>query len=314
MLPVVSARSWNHRYQGRRRRSHLVGQATDWGYRDAVVCSGGGNLGAAQVGMLQVLLAEGIQPDVAVGCSVGALNATYLAVNPNLERLRYLETVWRSLDTNDVFTGSRRSVASHLLRRDAYLFEPDGLRALIARCIPVSDLSQTAIPVHVVTTDLERGLPAWWSSGSPGDILAASACLPGIFPPVTLDAGPHVDGGVLCPVPVDKAVELGAERIWVLDVTGDRTPALPAHPSALDVLLTSFAVARKALLPDTAELVTSGRQIISISLPEIPNLDVRDFSRTGELVEAGRQAAQRALAALPAATPIRLARQLQPAG
>ena len=296
MVSTVSTRPSDHGYHPRRCRLRQAGAGSGWAYRDAIVCSGGGNLGAAQVGMLQVLLEAGIKPDVAVGCSVGALNAAFLAVDPTSERLEVLETIWRSLGTADVFTGNRRSVATHLLRRDAYLFEPDGLRSLIARCVPVMDLADTAIPVHVVTTDLDRGQPVWWTSGPPGDVLSASACLPGIFPPVHLGGGPHVDGGVLCPVPIDRAVQLGAARIWVLDVTGDKVPTLPAHPSALDVLLASFAAARRALLPETAGLARPGQQVTTVSVAGVPQLDVRDFSRTAELVEAGRDAARRAVA------------------
>ena len=297
--------TWTHRYQPRRRRLRQAGTGPEWARRDAVVCSGGGNLGAAQVGMLQVLLEAGIQPDLAVGCSVGALNAAYLAVDPTVERMHGLETIWRSIGTADVFPGTRRSIATHLLRRDPHIYEPDGLRALIARFVPIADLADTAIPVHVMTTDLTRGAPAWWTAGNPLDVLSASACLPGIFPPVRLGDGLHVDGGVLCPVPVGRAVSLGAERIWVLDVTGDRGPVLPARASALDVLLASFAVARRALLPDPDELGEPGQQIVRISVGELPHIDVRDFSRTAELVDAGRAAAHAAIVRAMADQPAR---------
>ena len=85
--------------------------------REAIVFSGGGSLGAAQVGALQALYEAGITPDVVVGCSVGALNAAYLAVDPSAERVRDLEQLWRRMDQADVFPGGRFSVARRLAGR-----------------------------------------------------------------------------------------------------------------------------------------------------------------------------------------------------
>jgi NTE family protein len=270
----------------------------EWAYRDAIVCSGGGNLGAAQAGMLRALLEAGVQPDLLVGCSVGALNAAFLAVDPTPARAAELEVIWRSIAAADVFPGNRRSVATHILRRDDHLYEADGLRALIARWVPIDDLSQTAVPLQVVTTNLEAGKVAWWSSGKPADVLSASACLPGLFPPVRLEGRLHVDGGVLCPVPVERAISMGAERVWVLDVSAERAISLPERPSALDVLLASFAASRKALLADTTTITRPGQHVVRITVESPAGLDVRDFSRTAELLGAGEQAARRVLDAI----------------
>src|SRR3954451_3333460 len=150
--------------------------------REAVVFSGGGSLGAAQVGALQALFEAGIVPDVAVGCSVGALNAAYVAVDPTADRLGELERVWRALSRATVFPSGRFTVATRLAGRSDHLYSPEGLRAVIQSCVPLADLVDTKIPVHVVTTDLRPGESAWWSEGDPVDVLLASACLPGIFP------------------------------------------------------------------------------------------------------------------------------------
>jgi NTE family protein len=271
----------------RRRRGRALG--------DVFVCSGGGNLGAAQVGMLRALVDGGVIPSALVGCSVGALNAAFVAVDPSAERMQTLEEIWRSIGPGDVFAGSRRSMATHLLRRDPHLYEPDGLRGLIERFVPLEDLSDTAVPLHVVTTDLEAGVSTWWTAGTPAEVLAASACLPGVFPPVRLAGRLHVDGGVLNPVPVGRAIDLGARTVWVLDVSADRSGPLPDHPSALDVLLASFAAARRALQADADRLRDPDQRVVSISVPAPRRLDVRDFSKTGELIEAGYAAAAEAL-------------------
>ena len=262
------------------------------GYRDAFVLSGGGSLGAIQVGALQSLMDAGVRPDVLVGCSVGSLNATFLAMDPRRERLDDLEKLWLSLNRGDIFPASRRSIAGHLVRRDTHLYEPHGLRDLVDRLVPTSDIADLAVPVHIVTTDLFSGQPVWWTSGDPRQVLVASASLPGLFPPVDLGGSLHVDGGVTCPVPVQRAIELGAERIWVFDVTGGSLGRRDERMTALDILLTSFAISRYRLasheLPDPAT-----RPVIPMPRVELGKHELRDFSRTEELIEMGRQAGAR---------------------
>jgi NTE family protein len=263
-------------------------------YRDAFVLSGGGSLGAIQVGALQALMDAGIRPDVLVGCSVGALNAAFVGVDPSRERLSALESLWLSLDRADVFPASRRSIAGHLVRRDTHLYEPDGLRDLVNRLVPTVDLSELAVPIHIVTTDLFSGQPVWWTSGDPREVLVASASLPGLFPPVALGGSMHVDGGVTCPVPVQRAIELGAERIWLIDVTGGSLGRRDERMTALDILLTSFAISRYRLA--SLELPNApGHPVIPMPRVEVGKHEMRDFSRTTELIERGREAGARML-------------------
>lgn len=267
--------------------------------REAVVLSGGGSLGAAQVGALRALLEAGIRPDLVVGCSVGALDAAFLACDPTATRVDELARVWRSLDRKDVF-GAGRRLASQLVqfavRRGDHLYESDALRSLIRRWVPVADLGDTAIPCHVVTTDLLSGRPCWWSSGDTVTLLAASACLPAIFAPVPLDGSLHVDGGVTCPVPVERAVELGATRTWVLDVSGGSIGRRDERMNALDVLLMSFAISRSHLDRDPP---APGPQQRVVRLPrlDVGRLEMRDLTQTARLIDAGYDAAAEAVRA-----------------
>ena len=259
------------------------------GYREAVVLSGGGSLGAAQIGALRALLESGVRPDLLVGCSVGALNAAALAVDPVPARLDALEQAWRGLSAQDVFGPSRR-LASHALqvavRRQDHLYESHALRALVQRFVPVSDLAQTAVPCHVVTTDLRSGESCWWSSGDPVGVLTASACLPAVFAPVPLADSLHVEGGVTCPVPVDRAVQLGAARTWVIDVTGGSIGRRDDRMNALDVLLLSFAISRSHLGRPTAP-PRPDQRIVRLPRLDVGPIELRDFSHTGRLIDAG---------------------------
>lgn len=270
-------------------------------FREAVVLSGGGSLGAVQVGALRALLDGGVRPDLLVGCSVGALNAAYLASDPTPARARQLEEVWLRLDRRDVFGGGRSTVAGHVLRRHDHLYEPDALHRLIRTWVDVPDLGGTAVPVHVVTTDLQSGAPCWWSEGDPVTVLSASACLPAVFPPVALGGSLHVDGGVTCPVPTGRALDLGAARVWVVDVTGGSLGRRDHRMTALDVLLHSFAISRSHLDRHTP-LDRPGQQVLRVPHVDVGRVDLRDFTQTARLIALGRAAGEEALrGAAPAA-------------
>jgi NTE family protein len=281
----------------RRRRTPEAGGRL----REAVVLSGGGSLGAVQIGAMRALLEAGIKPDLFVGCSVGALNAAAMAMNPSLNRLNELEQIWRSLGRKDVFGGNRRMLATHLMRGDDHLYEPDALRALVRRTVPIADLSDTMVACHVVTTDLRTGAPCWWTTGDPVAVLTASACLPAVFPPVPLGDSLHVDGGVTCPVPTARALDLGAARIWVLDVTGGSIGRRDERMTALDVLLLSFAITRSHL--DAQRADRPGQRVVRLPRLALDKHELRDFSQTPKLLDQGYTAMSGLVAAELAAVP-----------
>ncbi|HVE99338.1 MAG TPA: patatin-like phospholipase family protein [Mycobacteriales bacterium] len=281
----------------------------------AIVLSGGGSAGAAQAGMLAALMAGGTRPDFIVGCSVGALNGTFLAIDPTAGRAAALVELWRGLTPRDVFGSSAvRRVVNLLTRRD-HLCSPDALRRLVRSWMPIADLADTEIPMHVITTDLHTGQPAWWSAGDTETLLAASACLPGVFPPVALGGSRHVDGGVSDAVPVERAVELGARTIWLLDVTSDDPLPVGRRMSALDVLLRSFTISRTARRAN-GTVAHEGVTVHHLRVPACAGLDPRDFSRSAALLDAGYTTAKAFVDAL-AAVPVpeqrsRLRRRLRP--
>lgn len=268
----------------------------------AIVLSGGGSAGAAQAGMLTALVEAGIRPDLVVGCSVGALNGTYLAIDPTPERLVELGDLWRGLSPRDVFGSNALRRALNLVARRDHLCSPQALRRLVREWIPVADLADTAVPMHVITTDLHTGRAAWWTAGDTETVLAASACLPGLFPPVALGGSRHVDGGVSDGVPVSRAVELGARTVWLLDVTSDDPLPAGRRMSALDVLLRSFTISRG--VRTNSVLSTDDRVTVHhLRIPEIGHVDVRDFSRSAELVDVGYQTAKAFVEALATVAP-----------
>lgn len=258
--------------------------------RTVLVLGGGGSLGAFQAGALLALLEAGIVPDALAGCSAGALNAAFLAAEPTVRRARALAGFWADPTTQRVLSpstwGRLRGMAGALTTRGDALLDAGPLRRLVAAQVTAHDVSELAVPLHITTTCLDCGEAVHHGAGPLGDALLASCALPGLLPPVRLACGVgsgtahrHVDGGVLCGVPVQAALDRAgpADRILVLDcglapTTGaaGSCAALPdaqgccglAAPPAesvrgyrapeeetrgvLDVVLRAFAVARAA--------------------------------------------------------------------
>lgn len=256
---------------------------------------GGGSAGATQVGILHSLLEAGIWPDVLVGCSVGALNAAFFALDPTLAQVGRMEALWRGLNRHRVFGTGRTGVVRRVVTHRDHLWSPRTLRDLIARNCPVDDLSDLAIPVEVVTTDIDNSVARWWRSGSAGDILYATACLPGLLPPAILDGHRHVDGGVLDPAPVQRAVDLDASTVYVLGEIVGPGDEPPARMTALDVLVRSFAVSRYARLPDPAGLARAGQRVIVVPGADTTGVAITDFRHTERFLTESRERSQRFL-------------------
>ncbi|MCW2724895.1 MAG: Patatin-like phospholipase [Frankiales bacterium] len=192
--------------------------------RTLVVLGGGGALGAFQAGALLALAEDGVLPDALYGCSAGGLNAAFLAAGPSLDRAVELVHWWGELSTTGVLLPSRWSRARGLImaatgRSDGVL-DPRPLRALVARHIPAHDVSELAVPLSITTTCLDCADARHHHRGRIADVLVASCALPGLFPPVRLaDGHLHVDGGIVCGVPVQAALDDAGpdDRILVLD-------------------------------------------------------------------------------------------------
>ncbi len=254
----------------------------------AFVFPSGGSSGAAQVGILRSLVEAGIRPDVVVGSSVGALNAAFFAMDPTIAQVDRLATIWRGLNREDVFGRNRYGTITHVLLRHDHIYTPAALRALIARFCNLTELADTKVPVHVATTDLDNGVSRWWVAGPAIDILYASACLPGLFPPVMLGGHRHVDGGVLEPAPVQRAVDLDASSVYVLGEIVGPEDDQPRRLTALDVLIRSFAISRYARLPDPTALARAGQRVITVPGADTTDIEITDFSHTSRIIDESR--------------------------
>ena len=207
----------------------------------AIVLSGGANLGAVHVGMLRALIEGGVRPDLIVGTSVGALNGAYMASRWTPDGIAGLERVWAGMSRSDVFpTRLFGGLLGFIGQRD-HLVPPHGLERLIGRHTEFVRLEDAPIPLHVVATNLLTGLDRRFSSGPTVEAVMASSAIPAAFPPVVIGDVPFIDGGVVNNTPISHAVELGADRIWVLPA-GTACGLEAAPTSALAIALQAVSV------------------------------------------------------------------------
>jgi NTE family protein len=263
--------------------------------RCAFVLSGGGSLGAVQVGMLRALFEHGVRPDFLIGTSVGAVNAAWVAGHPDEDGVVELGGIWMGLRRQDVFPLSPITSARGLLGRANHLIANDNLRSVLDHHIPYRRLEEAHLPVHVVATELKSGRATILNSGPAVPALLASCAIPGVFPPVTIGRRDYVDGGVANHTPITVAIELGATKIYVLPVG---YPWLNREPTnALGMAL--HALARIVEQKLDAE-VSANRNVADIHvMPALDLADVSpaDFSHTKELIVWGHKAARRYLGA-----------------
>lgn len=256
------------------------------------VLSGGGNLGAVQVGMLQRLLRAGLRPAALFGSSVGALNAAAIALDPSVERADEVAAVWRRIRSGDVFAGDRRLGVLKVATGRGSLHHTAGLEDLIRRFFEPSDLARTQIPLHVSTTELESGACRWWRAGDPLPILLASCAIPVVFPPVELEGKLHVDGALVEPVGLRRAAAISSGPIVVLD-TGATSMPLGPLDGAVATVAAAIRAGRMARLDDDRSRIDPGRlHWIEVRCPD---LAYDDFGHTEELIDLGRSAADRFL-------------------
>ncbi len=259
----------------------------------AFVLSGGGSLGAVQVGMLQALSARGVDPDLLVGTSAGAVNAAFVAGRGTSARaLADLERTWGATRFADVFPVSPLRPLLAVAGRRPSFFDARGLRRVVAHHLTFARLQDAPIPLHVVATDLLTGTEVLLSAGSAVEAVLASTAIPAILPPVPIEGRLLVDGGLADNTAISQAVHLGADRIFVLP--GGAACALVGPPTA------PFGVALHALTLLVQQRLAHdirryAGQVELHLLPPLCPLRVAptDFGHGAELVTAARRASLR---------------------
>jgi NTE family protein len=261
--------------------------------RIAFVLSGGGSLGAMQVGMLQALFEAGIRPDLLVGTSAGAVNAAWIAGRPDDGGVAELASIWLGLRRQHIFPISPWAGACGLIGRTNHVISNAGLRSLLERHLPFSRLEDAALPVHVVATELKTGRAVVLSSGPAIPALLASSAIPGVFPPVTIGRRELVDGGVADMNPIATAVAQGATHVYVLPVG---YPWLrQGRTNAIGMALQALARVVESRLSVEVAAHSHAADIRVLPTIDGPAVSPADFSRTPELINRSYQTTRRYL-------------------
>ncbi len=211
----------------------------------AFVLGGGGVLGAAEVGMLRALFEHDITPDLVLGTSVGALNGAMVAREPRISVIDRLTELWLTVSTSrDVYGDRPLRTVRRAVSTGTHIYSPKPLRERLEE--EFGDLRIEDLPVRfqVCAAHIERAAEHWFETGRLVDAVLASAAVPGLLPPAKVDGNHFLDGGIVNSIPVARAVQLGATRLFVLQVGRiDRPLSVPRRP--WEVARVSFEIARR---------------------------------------------------------------------
>ena len=216
----------------------------------AFVLGGGGVLGAVEVGMLRALLERGIVPDLVLGTSVGALNGAMVAREPELGVVEKLTALWQGAGRSGgaqpqhVYGDRPLRTVRRAVSTGTHLWSARPLQQALAE--EFGDLTFEDLPVRfqVCAASIERAAEHWFDSGPLVDAVVASAAVPGLLPPAKVGDEHFLDGGIVNSIPLARAVRLGADRVFVLQVGRiDRPLSVPRRP--WEVARVSFEIARR---------------------------------------------------------------------
>lgn len=253
----------------------------------AFVFSGGGNLGAVQVGMLRALAEASIVPDLIVGCSVGAINGAAFAVEPNLDGVDRLARLWDRMGNGqpNLMPPNRfLPMVAQLARKGESLHNRETLADLLDEELPVKTFEELEISFSCVATNLVTATEHWFDSGRLVPALLASAALPAVYPAFETSAGRFIDGGVLHEIHAHRAIALGATTIYILHVGHLEGRDLEVQ-RPFDGISRAYWVARRYRMEEDLRSVPASITLHRLPAGSMPKLRFDDFSNSSELAK-----------------------------
>ena len=264
----------------------------------ALVLGGGGAKGLAHVGVIKVLEASGLKPDLIVGSSVGSLVGSLYASGMTADALTQLALTTSNEELTD-FTIAHQGIIEGIKLRD-----------FVNAQVKSRPIEKLPIRFAAVATENNTQQKTVFTSGNTGLVVQASCSVPGIFiaPRIPEKVGKkYIDGGVTSLVPVDTARALGADVIIAVDVMTDETvnnakaeanntdhQTAPNIWSLMEEGYTSTYASKGKYAQSQAE-VNRAEVIIR---PNVAHISSIDTSRRNEAIMAGEAAAAQSLPAI----------------
>jgi NTE family protein len=172
----------------------------------ALVLGSGGARGYAHIGVIEVLEQHGIKPDFIVGTSAGSIVGSIYASGKSPEQLRQIALNMKVGDVRDFKIGMKG------------FFDGQKVEDYVNKQIDQMPLEKMKIPMYVVATELQNGEKTIFNYGNTGQAVRASVSIPSMFIPTKIKGKEYVDGGLVSPVPVNIAKELGADIVIAVDI------------------------------------------------------------------------------------------------
>jgi NTE family protein len=243
----------------------------------ALVLGGGAARGFAHVGVIQVLEEAGIKPDMVVGTSAGSVVASLYASGKSAEQLK---TIAQTMEESALTDWKIPLVGRGMLQGDA-------LQRYINTQVGGKRIEDMHIPLGIVATDLKSGQGVLFQRGDVATAVRASSAVPAVFEPVRIGNREFVDGGLVSPVPVRYARQMGADIVLAVDISS--IPEGNTTDGIFKILLQTTAIMIKSIndleLKDADVLVR----------PELMGVGSANFGARQRSIEAGRLAMQQAL-------------------
>lgn len=184
----------------------------------ALVLGSGGARGYAHIGVIEVLEQQGIRPDLIVGTSAGSIVGSIYASGKSAAELRDIALKLKANDVRDVNVSLKG------------FFDGKKVEDYVNQQVLNTPLQKLKIPMYVVATELKNGTKTVFNYGNTGQAVRASTSIPSMFVPTKIRNVEYVDGGLVSPVPVEVARELGADIVIAVDIL-----AQPIHTETTNV-------------------------------------------------------------------------------
>jgi NTE family protein len=266
--------------------------------RLALVLGSGGVRSIAALGVVDVLADEGLEPDLIVGCSSGALFGACVAAGwTGGQGLGAALALWSpELTQKKRWRAYVELVAPRLMRfgTDFALRDAALIRARVERAFGDMRFEQLATPLRIVATDATSGGPVVLTRGRVSDAVRASMALPFMFPSVEIDGRRLTDGVLTDPLPVSVASD--ARALLTVGFRG----AMPRRIDRASRLVAQVTTTMINNLQDArlAAARAAGQRMLNFELEIDRRIGLWETAAMPRIFEIGRRAAREQLPAI----------------